>query len=251
MKSNDSIPSCDLLVVSFATEYGPMIGILKLDYIKQYTHKIDIVDNNVGIGLISNKIGLSESKKVQKCAFIKPIRAGQEYDLLVLDKGNTKETEDEEYGANYFVENFLGCLIKENDRDTTRRFMDAVEMWTRSNLKDEAVKAEKIRSAIRNKLMEYEGINIYEIAGELISQYEPDVKKDFIAYLQARDIENVVIDKEYVEKKLSKLKLKISSDIELSISEEAYRNSSNFEIKDNGDGSIHMIIKNIQNYAEK
>ena len=251
MKSNDSIPSCDLLVVSFATEYGPMIGILKLDYIKQYTHKIDIVDNNIGIGLMSNKTGLSESKKVQKCAFIKPIRTGQEYDLLVLDKGNTKETEDEEYGANYFIENFLGCLIKENDRDTTRRFMDAVEMWTRSNLKNEAVKAEKLRSLIRDKLVEYDDLNIYLLAEEIIPAYQSEVKKAFIAYLQAQDIENVVIDKEYVEKKLSKLKLKISSDIELIISGEAYKDPSNFEIVDNGNGSIHMIIKNIENYAEK
>jgi len=249
MKANENIPSCDLLVVSFITEYGPMVGILKIDYIKQYTHKIDIVDSNVGIGLMSNKTGLSASKKVQKCAFIKPIRHDQDYDLLVLDKGTTKE--NEEYGSNYFIENFLGCLLKENDRDATRKFMCAVELWTRSNLKDEAVKAEKIRSSIRNKLIVDDDIDIYELADEVITAYQPEVKKDFIAYLQAQDIERFVIDKEYVEKKLSMLKLKISSDIELNISENAYRDSSWFEIKDNGDGSIHMIIKNIENYVEK
>jgi len=251
MQSNDSIPSCDLLVVSFTTEFGPMVGILKIDYIKQYTHKIDIVDNNIGIGLMSNRTGLSASKKVQKCAFIKPIRADQDYDLLVLDKGTTKESDDEEYGANYFIENFLGCLIKENDRDTTRKFMSAVELWTRSNLKDEAAKAENIRSSIRNRLIVDDNIDIYDIANRMIPSYEPEVKKDFIAYLQALDIEKFVIDKEYVEKKFSKLKIQISSDIELNISDYAYRNSSDFAIQDNGDGSIHMIIKNIQNYVEK
>ena len=73
----------------------------------------------------------------------------------------------------------------------------------------------------------------------------------FIAYLQANDIERFEVDKEYVEKKLSKLKLKISSDIELDITEDAYRDQSRFEIKNNEDGSIHIIIKNIENYAER
>ncbi len=42
MKSDINIPSCNLFVVSISTEYGPMLGILKLDYIRQYTHEIDL-----------------------------------------------------------------------------------------------------------------------------------------------------------------------------------------------------------------
>lgn len=247
MKDNESISSCDLLVVSFNTEYGPMLGILKMDYVKQYTHKIDIVDNNIGIGLIPVITGLSASKKVQKAAFIRPIRDGQDYDLLVFDKKPVTDTD----GVNYFLDNFLGCSLIENDRDLTRNFMSAVEMWTRINLKDDAAKAEKIRSGIRNKLEEYEAVDIYEIAEDLIPHYQSEVKKDFIAYLQSNDIEEFQVDKDYVEKKISKLKIKISSDIDLNISGDSYRDSSKFEIKDNGDGSIHMIIKNIENYVEK
>ena len=124
MKDNESISSCDLLVVSFHTEYGPMLGILKMDYVKQYTHKIDIIDNNIGIGLMPVITGLSASKKISKCNFIKPVRVGQEYDLLVFDK----KAEFDEDGANYFLDNFLGCSLIENDRDATRNFMDSVEI---------------------------------------------------------------------------------------------------------------------------
>lgn len=247
MKDNESISSCDLLVVSFNTEYGPMLGILKMDYVKQYTHKIDIIDNNVGIGLIPVTTGLSASKKISKCTFIRPVRADQEYDLLVFDK----KAEFDEDGVNYFLDDFLGCSLIENDRDATRNFMDSVEIWTRSNCKDEAVKAEKIRSFSKEILMESETINIYNIAQELISPYEPETKKNFIAYLQANNKDEILVDKEYLEKKLSKLKIKISSDIELSITGDAYVDSSKFEVKDNGDGSISMIIKNIENYVEK
>ena len=247
MKDNESIPSCDLLIVSFHTEYGPMIGILKMDYVKQYTHKIDIVDNNIGIGLMPVITGLSASKKISKCTFIKPVRTGQEYDLLVFDK----KAEFDEDGANYFLDTFLGCSLIENDRDATRNFMDSVEIWTRSNYKDDAVKAEKIRSSIRYKLMECDKLNIYEVAEALISPYEPETKKSFISYLQANNRDEILVDKEYLEKRLSKVKLKISSDIELSITGGVYMDGSKFEVSDNGDGSISMIIKNIENYVEK
>ncbi|MFL0245504.1 nucleoid-associated protein [Candidatus Clostridium stratigraminis] len=249
MKVNSNISSCDLLVVSFSTEYGPMLGILKIDYIKQYTHKIEFVDDSVGVFITRIATGLPDKKKVQKAAFIKPIRNGQDYDLLVLDKGTVKESE--EYGANYFVENFLGCNIINNDRDKTRAFMDLVELWTRSNLKGEALRAEKIRTSVKEILRDNDEIDIYELTEDLFTPYEPEAKKAFIAYMQEYDLEKFEIDKEYLEKKLSKVKIKVSSDIDLNITEEAYKDINKFEIRDNGDGSIHMIIKNIENYVEK
>jgi hypothetical protein len=249
MKTGLSIPSCDLLVVSFSTEYGPMLGVLKIDYIKQYTHQIDLIDDNVGIRLAPITTGLPDKKKVQKAALIKPIRSGQEYDLLVLDKGNAKT--NDEYGANYFVDNFLGCNLINNDRDKTRAFMDLSEIWIRSNLNINAVKAEKVRTTIRDILKNNDEISVYDLVDNLFSTYETLAKKSFIAYMQEYDLEEFSVDKEFIEKKLSKLKIKVSSDIDLNIAEEAYKDINKFEIRDNGDGSIHMIIKNIENYVEK
>ena len=44
MKGNVNIPSCDLIVVSLITDQGPMIGILKMDYVKNFTHSVDFVE---------------------------------------------------------------------------------------------------------------------------------------------------------------------------------------------------------------
>ncbi|AJA50080.1 hypothetical protein CPAST_c40510 [Clostridium pasteurianum DSM 525 = ATCC 6013] len=247
MNQINTIPSCDLLVVSFSTEYGPMIGILKIDYIKQYTHHIDLVDDNVGVQLTSIKTVLPDKKKIQKAAFIKPVRENQEYDLLVFDKEYLKDSD--EYDKNYFVDKFLKGYLVENDRDKTKQFLNAVEIWTRSNFKNEAVKAEKLRSNIKFALNTNDEIDIYELAKKLLPFKEN--QENFIAYMQDRDLENIEIDKEYLEKKLSKLKIKVSSDIDLSITDDAYKDINKFEIKDNGDGSINMIIKNIENYVEK
>lgn len=247
MKETDNISSCDLLVVSFSTEYGPMLGILKMDYVKHYTHKINSIDDNIEIGLMPIITGLSASKKVQKVAFIKPIRDGQEYDLLVFDKKPVRDTD----GVNYFLDTLLGCSLLKNDRDKTRDFMTLIEIWTRSNCKDEALKAEKLRTNVKTILKNSEDINIYDLAEKVISPYEPEVKKSFIAYFQGYDLEEFQVDKEYLEKKLSNIKIKVCSDIELSITGDAYNDPSNFEIKDNGDGTITMMIKHIENYVEK
>jgi hypothetical protein len=247
MEKINTIPSCDLLVVSFSTEYGPMIGILKIDYIKQYTHLINFVDDNVGIQLTPIKTVLPDKKKIQKAAFIRPVRENQEYDLLVFDKDYLKDSD--EYGKNYFVDKFLECYLVENDRDKTKQFLNAVEIWTRSNFKNEAVKAERLRSNIKFALNTNDEIDIYKLAKKLLP-FEQS-QKGFIAYMQDRDLEKFEVDKEYLEKKLSKLKIKVSSDIDLNITDDAYKDINKFEIKDNGDGSISMIIKNIENYVER
>ena len=56
MNGNTNIPSCDLIVVSLITDQGPMIGILKMDYVKNYTHQVDFVEDKIGIGILRPKI---------------------------------------------------------------------------------------------------------------------------------------------------------------------------------------------------
>ena len=66
LKSNSSIPSCDLVVVSIVTDQGPMIGILKMDYVKNFTHQVDFVEDKIGIGIVPQDAGLPGSgQKIQ------------------------------------------------------------------------------------------------------------------------------------------------------------------------------------------
>lgn len=251
IKSNANIPSCDLIVVSLSTDQGPMLGILKMDYVKNFTHKIDFVDDKIGIGIVEQAAGLpASSQKVQKCAFIKPIRDEQGIHLMVIDK-QKKSKEEEEYGANYFINSFLGCSVIVNERDMTKTFLKAAETWTRNNVSEDADKAEKIRTTIKTKLREEENININDLSHELFKE-EPQAKEHFTEFVMGHGLENeVVVDKQWVEKKLKRVRLKIDKDIDLYVNEEAYHDPSRFEIQRNGDGSINMIIKHVINYIEK
>lgn len=251
MSGNASIPSCDLIVVSIVTDQGPMIGLLKMDYVKNFTHQVDFVDNKIGIGIIPQSAGLpGSSQRIQKAAFIKPIRDTDEYNLMVIDK-QKKSKDKEEYGANYFINNFLGCNIVNNERDMTKTFLKATEDWTRTNIVEDADKAERIRTAVKAKLKEDDTINIEALSQELFNE-EPEVKENFNNFVRGHGLdEEVTVDKTWVEKKLKRVRLKVDKDIDLYINEEAYHDNTRFEIQRNGDGSINMIIKHINNYMEK
>lgn len=250
MKSNGNVPSCDLIIVSISTEHGPLLGIIKMDYIRNYTHKIDFIEDRIGINIISELTGLPVSaQRIQKCAFIKPLKEEQNFNLMVIDKQS--KSKDEEYGSNYFINSFLGCRIIENERDMTKNFLKATEKWARKNLKEDADTAETVRSTIKKKLKEEETIDVKALSEDIFKdQFE--AQQDFVQYVTAQGVNgNVVVDKEWTEKKLKRVRLKIDKDIDIYINEEVYDDSNRFEIQRNGDGSINMIIKHVMNYIEK
>ena len=250
IKTNENIPSADLIVSSITTDQGPMIAILKMDYVNNFTHEVQFIEEKIGVGIIRQNAGLPGSgQKVQKAAFIKPIRNNEMYNIMVLDK--QKPVKEDEYGANYFVETFLGASIITNERDMTRTFVKATENWTRKNVTDNADKAEEIRTAIKNKLDENESISIEEFADEIFKE-TPQVKEDYTNYIKSQGLKNeVVVDKTWVDKKLKRIRLNIDKGIDIYIEREAYEDNNKFEIVRNGDGSINMILKNVINYIEK
>lgn len=251
MKGDRNIPSCDLVVISISTEYGPMLGILKMDYIKNYTHTIDFVDEKIGINIIPELTGLPvSSQKIQKCAFIKLIRENQGFNLMVIDKQG-KNKESGEYGSNYFINKYLGCTIIDNERDMTKNFIKAAEEWTRTILQENADAAEMVRTSIKRKLKEEENIDVHSLSADIFADQE-EIQESFKEYISSKGVSpNVNVDKQWVEKKLKRVRLKIDKEIDLYINEEVYHDNSKFEIQRIGDGSINIVIKHVKNYIEK
>lgn len=250
MRSNVNIPSADLIIASITTDQGPMVAILKLDYVKNFTHEVKFQNEKIGVGIVPQAAGLpGKGQKIQKAAFIKSISEDERYSLMILDK--QKASKEDEYGANYFINTFLGASIVTNERDMTKTFVKAAENWTRKNITDDAVKAEEIRTAIKSKLKEKDSICVDDFAEELFSE-NPQVKEDFSNYIKQQGLnEEIVVDKTWVEKKLKRTRLNIDKQIDLYINEDTYHDSSKFEIVPNGDGTINLVIKNVLNYIEK
>jgi hypothetical protein len=248
MRSKGTIQSCDLLTVSFSTEYGTFLGIFKMDYIKNYMHNILYVEDKIGIDIIPQHTGLPTTKtKVQKCAFIKVIKQDNEYDVMLIDKENKRTSED--YGTNWFRDSYLGCKLIENERDQTKNFLNAAEKWTQYALPENAYMQEKVRTHVKKALLEEDNINIVNLAKDIFQSKE--VQESFITDITMKCNDKITVDKDYVDKKLKRTRLKIDRDIDLYLSQEAYKDKNRLEITSNGDGSINITIKNVMNYIEK
>ncbi|NFG42101.1 nucleoid-associated protein [Clostridium botulinum] len=251
MQMDESIDSCDLIIVSVTTDQGSMIGILKLDYVKNFTHEIHFIDEKIGVEIVQQTAGLPGSgQKIEKAAFIKPYREDDLFNLYALDK-KRRTKEDTELGINYFLSDYLYSSIVTNERDVTKEFIQASENFVRRAIVNDAVLAEKVRSKIKDKLKDNDVINLEELSKELFEN-DNNLKESFTIDLKMKALdEEIVVDSKYVEKKLKRIRLNIDKQIDLYINEEAYRDLSKFEVQRNGDGSINLVIKNVINYIEK
>lgn len=250
MKRKGNIPSCDLLTVSFLTEYGQFIGILKMDYVKNYVHTIDFIDDKVGIDIIEQKSTLPQAgSKIKKAAFIiNPSEYGKDYDLLIINKAG--KSQDEDYGSDFFVNNFLKCKEIDNERDMTKKFYNTIEKWAVLNLRNNAEDQLRVRLIARDALKNDDVINVDEFADNLYNDEE--LKKQFKDFLKGMRVPDVIhVDKPEAQKIIRKSKLKLDDDIDISIPAEIMADFNRFEIKRNGDGTINMVIKDIKNYKEK
>ncbi|EGS5729121.1 nucleoid-associated protein [Clostridium perfringens] len=243
MRSNNTIPSCDLIIAEILTDIGPFIGILKIDFIENYGHKIEN-----SIISIAQSQGLPKSgQKIQKAAFIRPKKFSREFDLLVLDKMK-KVKGEEEYAINYFIHQFLGCNLVTNERDMTKNFIDYTEKWVMDNIKD-TTEALNIQKLVKDKLKNDSEIDIYEFVEDI-----GDVsnnKQALIEKFENSNLTEVKVDKDWVEKKFEKVVLNLDDKIKISMQEEDYTDPNKFEIIKNGDNTINVVLKFIKDIAIK
>ena len=247
MKGNVNIPIGDLIVVALITDQGPMIGILKMDYVKNFVHDVQFVDNKIGIDIVQQSTGLP-SGKIIKAAFIKPIREDEKYNLMILDRHRPKN--DDEYGSNYFTQNFLGASIVTNERDSTKYFMSYSEAFIRRSVEDAGI-AEEARRAIKDMLLENDEINIDDVSKEIFNN-DSELSESYATDLKMKlGTKEVQVDERFVSKKLKRVRLNIDKEIDLYLNNDAYRDASKFEVVRNGDGTINLVVKNVRNYIEK
>lgn len=242
LKGNSNVDSFDVIVASITSDLGRLLAILKMEYTKNYIHSIDVVEGKLDIKITPQLIGLPPgSQKLKCCCFLKETLKDSNYDLMYIDKEE----------KSLFLEMFIKCENIESEREMTKNFVKVAEDWTRKSFKEKAESAEVVRTAIKKKLKEEDTLDVKELSKEIFKGQE-DTQRDFMDYVQSKGInDKVIVDREWMDKKLRRIRLKVDKDIDLYIDEETYNNDKKFEIQRNGDGTINMVIKHVTNYIEK
>ena len=223
MKINSELESCDLAICLYTVKDEKYVAILKLDYKKLYTHSIEFIDEKFNIQMVANEIGIPETGRQKQCALIGVSGMNDEFQLRLLDK----DAEKAEIESKFITE-----------------FLNA------QRVDDDIKQAEEVRSLLNYTLKEKHEIDLNEFVENSIK--DDELKESFKEHMEDKGLdESFSIDKKWVEKKLKKRGIKTDNGFDIKADLTDFEDPMKYSVRQNPDGSVDIVIKNVRFYEEK
>lgn len=245
MNQNIAIPAADLLFATYQYQSEPYLAILKLNYKETFVH------------LTGEAEGLSCNDIIKYKATLPS--AGSRLSEAVLIHLSSLETmlvekkyEINGVKTNYLSELFLGCKTHLSSKAKMAIVTRAVDQINKTYYEDNFDKQMETKSILQNELAEEGHLDIPTIT-EKIYGGEPEIKEVFTEKLEKYHIEKEQVKPQHPStvKKLEKQFLTTDSGIEINIPMEQYNNPQNIEFITNEDGTLSVLIKNINHLSTK
>lgn len=247
MKKYEDIDSCDLAICLYTVKDEKYVGIIKLDYKKLYTHSIELLDDKFNIQIISNEIGIPDTGRQKQCALVGVSGINDEFHLRLLDKDSEKEDAE---NKSRFIDEFLKAEKINDDKYNTKTFKNTADNWITNAMSNNIKKAEDVRSLLHYTLKEKEEVDIDKFVEDSID--DDQLKESFKELMVDRGIEtNFSIDKKWVEKKLKKRSIKTDNGFDIKGNLVDFEDPMKYSVRQNEDGTVDIVIKNVSFYEEK
>lgn len=245
MRINAEIESCDLAICLYTVKDEKNVAIIKLDYKKLYTHSIEFIDEKFNIQMVASEIGIPETGRQKQCAIIGVSGINDEFHLRLLDKDSEKEGSDSK-----FVTEFLNAEKIDDDKYKTKIFKNTAENWITNALSNDIKHAEEVRSVLNYTLKEKHEVDINEFVENSIKDNE--LKESFKEHMEDKGLEeSFSIDKKWVEKKLKKRNIKTDNGFDIKANLSDFEDPMKYSVRQNPDGTVDIVIKNVTFYEEK
>ena len=249
MNSNIDIPSADLMVVRFREGEDEYLALLKMNYKTQYTHRTMTLEDGEGNSneIIRHKSLLpSESQRLTEAAIIKL----DDLSLHVIEKKYEVNGEK----TNYFSFLFLKCSAHLSHKSKLSIVSRAVESVQKEGFDETECFAKQMRakSIIQEEIEEKGGFVVEELA-EKIFEEEPELRVAFQDKMEKYDMvkEEIQPKSENTVRKYQSQHLYTDTGIEIKIPMEQYKNPRSVEFITNPDGTVSVLIKNIEHLEAK
>ncbi len=247
MSSNIDIPAADLIVVRFQYDSEEYLALLKMNYKSLYTHRTMPLEEGNSNEIIRHKSILpSESQRLTEAAIIRLD------DLAVWTVERKYEVNGEK--TNYFSFLFLKCsshLSHKSKLSIVNRAIEGVqkEGYDETERFSKQMEAKRV---IQEEIEENGGFTVEEIA-EKIFYEKPELKVAFQDKMEKYDMvkEEIKPQSENTVKKYQSQHLYTDTGIEIKIPMEQYKNPRSVEFITNPDGTVSVLIKNIEHLEAK
>jgi len=247
MNSNIDIPSADLFVVRFRGGDQEYIALLKMNFKASYTHRTQAQgDGNINDIIRYKAVLPTETQKLSEAAIIN-LNTMQ---VQVIEKKYEVNGEK----TNYFSYLFLKCSSHLSHKTKLNIVTKAIEKVQREGL-DEYTACEAQMNAkciIQEEIAQNGGFVVEDLADKVFEE-KPDLRIAFQEQMEKYDMvkEEVIPQSETTVKKYQKQHLFTDTGIEIKIPMEQYKDSKNVEFITNPDGTISLLIKNIEHLEAK
>ena len=247
MEQNVDIPAADLMVVRFRAGEEVYLGLLKMNYKSMYTHRTMPVDNGNDNEVILHKSLLPpSSQRLTEAAVIRMS------DLSVSVVEKKYEVNGEK--VNYFSYLFLKCSAALSPKTQMSIVSRAVSSVQKAMTAEEKQYKENMRAkSIIEDTLEEQGSFTPEEIGDKIFDEEPQKRAAYQTQIEKYDMvkEEIKPKSEATVKKFQSQHLYTDTGIEIKIPMEMYKNPGQVEFITNPDGTVSVLIKNIEHLEAK
>lgn len=240
MNANVAIPSADLVTVTFQMQGKRYLGLLKMNYKESYVHMTQAEETGNVNRIIRYQATLPAAGSKLSEAVVIDL---QDYTVQIVEK----KYEVNGARVNYLSELFLQCHAAMSSKSRLAIVTKAVEQVNRKYFEEEPVKQMEAKSIIKQELEENQGAIRVEAISEKIYGDTPEIKEAFDAKLEKYHMEKAEVhpQSEQTTRKFEKQYLKTDTGIEINIPMEQYQDINQVEFITNADGTISVLIKNI------
>ena len=243
MQQNPDIPPADFFMVTYQLNSRMYLAMLKMNYKEFYVHYTNSTENRNINELVRQTAALPTSK-LSEAAFI----SLDDFSVTLVERKYAVN----DVKTNYFSEMFLKCHTALSQKSKLDIVAKAVEQITKKYYDDSFDKKMESKCVIFNDIEE-QGSLIPESIGDKLFGDVPEIKEEFTEKLEKYNIATAEVKPQnrQTTKKFEKQFLTTDTGIEINIPMEEYNSGENIEFITNPDGTISVLIKNINKLTSK
>ncbi len=245
MNANLAIPSGDFAVVSFQACSVMYLALLKMNYKESFVHITQEGENgNVNQIICYQSTLPAVGAKLSEAVIINL----SDYSVQIVEKkydiNGTK--------VNYLSELYLKCKAGMSSKTKLAIVTRAVEQVNQKHFSEEPVRQMEAKSILKREIEDTGSINVGKIS-EKIYGNAPEIKEEFDAKMEKYHMEKAEVapQNEATTKKFEKQYLKTDTGIEINIPMKQYQDANQVEFLTNPDGTISVLIKNINKISTR
>lgn len=240
---NPDIPTADLLWIEYEEDDQLFLAMLKLNHTQQLTHFVDYAEDGIKNNLIMNQVILPSMSQTIEEGFIFNENSDN---IQIIEKKHLLENEGEK--VFYLSEKFLKVAPKPSMNETIRQMKKAVSQTAKKFNESEYQQLAVAKQAIFEEVTENDLLDNQKFADKVYGNNASQKA----AYIEASSDNGINQDHplpasaQLMPNRMQRQKLKLSNGIEMTVPMALFNDPEVIEIQNNPDGTLRMILKNIE-----